>query len=97
MVVPEGKKLASKYTLSWDITDNSCINKITAIIQKWLDQAISVNHYYNPTFFEGNQIPAKIIIKDIVEFYKLGGKNLYYANTLDAIEIEKEDCENCKL
>ena len=97
MVVPEAKKLASKYTLSWDITDNSSINKIVAVIQKWLDQAISVNHYYNPTLFEGNQIPAKVIIKDIVEFYKLGGKNLYYANTLDAIEVEVEDCESCKL
>jgi ribonucleoside-diphosphate reductase alpha chain len=97
MVVPEGKKLASKYTLAWDIVDNSCINKIVAVIQKYLDQAISVNHYYNPTLFEGNQIPAKVIIKDIVEFYKLGGKNLYYANTLDAIEVEKEDCESCKL
>lgn len=97
MVVPEGKKLASKYTLAWDIVDNSCINKIVAVIQKYLDQAISVNHYYNPTLFEGNQIPAKVIIKDIVEFYKLGGKNLYYANTLDAIEVEVEDCESCKL
>ena len=97
MVVPEGKKLASKYTLAWDIVDNSCINKITAVVQKWIDQAISVNHYYNPTLFEGNQIPAKVIIKDIVEFYKLGGKNLYYANTLDAIEVESEDCESCKL
>ncbi len=97
MVVPDGKKLASKYTLSWDITSNSCINKITSVVQKWLDQAISVNHYYNPTLFEGNQIPAKVIIKDIVEFYKLGGKNLYYANTLDAIEVEIDDCESCKL
>jgi ribonucleoside-diphosphate reductase alpha chain len=97
MVVPEGKKLASKYTLAWDIVDNSCINKIVSVIQKYLDQAISVNHYYNPTLFEGNQIPAKVIIKDIVEFYKLGGKNLYYANTLDAIEVEIEDCESCKL
>lgn len=97
MVLPEAKKLASKYTLAWDIVDNSCINKITAVVQKWIDQAISVNHYYNPTLFEGNQIPAKVIIKDIVEFYKLGGKNLYYANTLDAIEVEIEDCESCKL
>lgn len=97
MVLPEAKKLASKYTLAWDITDNRCINKITGIVQKWIDQAISVNHYYNPTLFEGNQIPAKVIIKDIVEFYKLGGKNLYYANTLDAIEVETEDCESCKL
>jgi ribonucleoside-diphosphate reductase alpha chain len=97
MVVPEGKKLANKYTLAWDIIDNSSVNKIVAVIQKYLDQAISVNHYYNPTLFEGNQIPAKVIIKDIVEFYKLGGKNLYYANTLDAIEVEAEDCESCKL
>lgn len=25
-------------------------------MQKWVDQGISVNHYYNPTLYEGNQV-----------------------------------------
>ncbi len=86
IVVPSIKSLANKYTMAWDIKDNSDINKIVCVMQKWVDQGISVNHYYNPTLYEGNQIPAKQVIKDMVEFYKYGGKQLYYANTLDVIE-----------
>jgi ribonucleoside-diphosphate reductase alpha chain len=64
-------------------------------MQKWIDQAISVNHYYNPTLYENNKIPAKVVIKDIVDFYKYGGKNLYYANTLDTL-VEDESGEGCE-
>ena len=84
-LVPEAKKLAKKYQLAWDVNDNSAINKITAIIQKWVDQGISVNHYYDASKYDGNKIPTTKIIEELVEFYKLGGKQLYYANTNDAI------------
>lgn len=95
-VVPEAKKLSNKYTLAWDDEDiNSSLNKITGVIQKWIDQAISVNHYYNPLNFDDNMIDADVVVKDIVEFYKYGGKNLYYANTMD--KIDTEDCDACKL
>jgi ribonucleoside-diphosphate reductase alpha chain len=94
IVVPSIKSLGSKYTLAWDITDNRCINELTCVMQKWIDQAISVNHYYNPLMYEGNKTPAKVVIKDIVDFYKYGGKNLYYANTLDTLqEDETSGCE----
>lgn len=86
MIVPSAKSLASKYTLSWEIESNSTINKLTAVMQKWIDQAISVNHYYNPLRYADQKIPSSVIIKDMVEFYRLGGKCLYYANTLDAIQ-----------
>jgi ribonucleoside-diphosphate reductase alpha chain len=96
MVVPSVKSLGSKYTLAWDIKDNSGINKMVSVIQKWVDQGISVNHYYNPNLYEGKKVPAKIVIKDMLDFYKYGGKQLYYANTLDTIEADdtsKEDDE----
>lgn len=98
-LVPEAKKLAKKYQLAWDINNNSAINKIVSIIQKWVDQGISVNHYYDATQYEGNKIPTSDIIKDLVEFYRYGGKQLYYANTNDAIvsdaliEASKEEEE----
>ena len=88
MVVPSVKSLGSKYTLAWDIKDNSGINKMVSVIQKWVDQGISVNHYYNPNLYEGKKVPAKIVIKDMLDFYKYGGKQLYYANTLDTIEAD---------
>lgn len=92
MAVPSIKSLANKYTLAWDITTNSDVNKIVCVMQKWIDQGISVNHYYNPMLFENNQIPAKVVIQDMVEFYKYGGKQLYYANTLDTIEEDEAGC-----
>ena len=96
-VIPEAKKLASNYTLAWDLEDlNSHINKITGVIQKWIDQAISINHYYNPTLYDNYMIDASHVVRDIVECYKYGGKNIYYANTQDNLE-EVEDCESCKL
>lgn len=99
IVVPEAKELAEFYTLAWDDENiNHHINQITGIIQKWIDQAISVNHYYNPNNYEGFKTPRKKVISDIVEFYNLGGKNLYYSNTLDAIEQnEAANCDSCKL
>jgi ribonucleoside-diphosphate reductase alpha chain len=99
IVVPEAKELAEYYTLAWDDENiNFHINNITAIIQKWIDQAISVNHYYNPNNYEGFKTPRKKLLQDIIQFYNLGGKNLYYSNTLDAIEQKEQDnCDACKL
>lgn len=97
IVVPSIKSLSNKYTLAWDITDNSDINKIVCVMQKWVDQGISVNHYYNPKLYENNMIPTKVVIKDMVEFYKYGGKQLYYANTLDVVEeddLSKSEAES---
>lgn len=93
MIVPSARSLASKYTLSWDITSNSCINKIMCVAQKWIDQAMSVNHYYNPLLYANQKIPAEIIIQDVIEFYKYGGKCLYYANTSDMLETD--DAASC--
>jgi len=88
-VVPGIKSLKNKYTLAWDITSNDCINKLTGIMQYWIDQAISINHYYNPLLFPDKKIPAKVVVKDMIQAYKLGNKNLYYANTMD--EIQNDD------
>ena len=95
LVVPSIKSLGHKYTLAWELTSNECINKLTCVMQKWVDQAISVNHYYNPKLYENNKIPAKVVIKDIIDFYKYGGKNLYYANTLDTI-VDDESLSGCE-
>lgn len=81
-LVPEVNKLEKHYQLAFDI-ENTDINKTVAVLQKYIDQAISVNHYYNPKKFENGLIPVSSIVKDILEFYSYGGKNLYYANTSD--------------
>lgn len=108
-VVPEIRRLKNKYDLLWDQKSPEGYLKICAVLQKFIDQGISVNTSYNPKFYEGEEIPLSELIKHIVMFYRYGGKQLYYFNTadnageqnvmpeLEKSNIEEEDCESCKI
>ena len=52
-------------------------------MQKFFDQAISGNWSYNPTHFENNEVPMSVMMKDLLNTYKLGWKTSYYQNTYD--------------
>jgi ribonucleoside-diphosphate reductase alpha chain len=91
-VVPGIHKLRSRYNLLWDQKSPEGYLKICAILQKYIDQGISVNTSYNPTFFEDEKIPMSTMIQHILMFYKYGGKQLYYFNTFDGqgeIDLDK--------
>lgn len=109
-VAPEIRKLKNKYDLLWDQKSPEGYLKIMAVLQKYVDQGISVNTSYNPTYYEDEKIPMSEMLKHLVMFYKLGGKQLYYYNTFDGagelkIEddtpelqsevVEDEYCESC--
>lgn len=108
-VVPEVRKLKNKYDLLWDQRSPEGYLKICSILQKFIDQGISVNTSYNPKFYEEEKIPMSEMIGHILMFYKYGGKQLYYFNTNDnAGELDEmsplsfgavndEDCESCKI
>ena len=101
-VVPEIAKLKNKYTLAYDMKSNVGYINICAVLQKYFDQAISVNHYYNFAKYEEGNLPMSVVAKDILYSYKVGLKTLYYANTddgkTDTVE-EDSDCAGgaCKL
>ena len=82
-VVPGYHHLKNKYDLLWDQKSPDGYLKICAILQKYIDQGISVNTSYNPEHFEDNKIPMSEMIKDTVTAYKYGLKQLYYFNTFD--------------
>jgi ribonucleoside-diphosphate reductase alpha chain len=82
-VVPGYHHLKNKYDLLWDQKSPDGYLKICAILQKYIDQGISVNTSYNPEHFEDNKIPMSEMIKDTVTAYKFGLKQLYYFNTND--------------
>jgi ribonucleoside-diphosphate reductase alpha chain len=82
-VVPGYHHLKNKYDLLWDQKSPDGYLKICAILQKYIDQGISVNTSYNPEHFEDNKIPMSEMIKDTVTAYKFGLKQLYYFNTID--------------
>lgn len=98
-VVPGIHNLKNKYDLLWDQKSPEGYLKIMAVLQKYIDQGISVNTSYNPEFYEDNKIPMSVMIKDLITFYKYGGKQLYYFNTNDMAgdETDEDDCESCKI
>jgi ribonucleoside-diphosphate reductase alpha chain len=91
-VVPEYRRLKNKYELLWDQRSPEGYLKIMAVLQKYIDQGISVNTSYNPQFYEDEKIPMSEMIRHMVMFYKYGGKQLYYFNTYDGqgeIDLDK--------
>ena len=111
-VVPEYKRLKNKYDLLWDQQSPEGYIKIMAVLQKYIDQGISVNTSYNPIFFEDEKIPMSTMLQHLLMFYKLGGKQLYYFNTndgqgevdvnkmmgeLEVVEVDEENCESCHI
>lgn len=96
-VVPEFKRLKNKYDLLWDQRSPEGYLKIMAVLQKYIDQGISVNTSYNPIFFDDEKIPMSVMLQHMILFYKLGGKQLYYFNTNDGqgeIDVSKMMVEN---
>ena len=110
-VVPQYHHMKNKYELLWDIKSPEGYIQICAVLQKYIDQGISVNTSYNPLHFEEEKIPMSLMLQHLLMFYKYGGKQLYYFNTYDgatdeikddaplpAAEVEEDDdCESCKL
>lgn len=98
-VVPQYQRLKNKYDLLWDQKSPEGYLKICAILQKYVDQSISVNQSYNPSFYPDNQIPMSELLKHIIMAYKFGIKNLYYLNTHDGQGelTDDDDCESCKI
>jgi len=92
-VVPQIYNLKNKYDLLWDQKGPDGYLKIMAVIQKYVDQGISVNTSYNPAQYEDNKVPMSEMMKDLITFYKYGGKQLYYFNTND-LATEDESTED---
>lgn len=90
VVVPEFNKLKNKYTLAYDMKDNKGMTNIQAVIQKWIDQAISSNHYYDFTKSGDGEISTSELGMDILYAYKMGAKTLYYANSNDGKSDDHE-------
>jgi ribonucleoside-diphosphate reductase alpha chain len=110
-VVPEFRRLKNKYELLWDQKSPEGYLKICAVLQKYIDQGISINTSYNPRFYADEKIPMSEMLQHLIMCYKYGTKQLYYFNTNDQqgeIDIDKlsapsseevledqEDCDSC--
>ena len=83
-IVPSFTTLRNNYTLLWDMPSNDGYIKVTAVMQKFFDQAISGNWSYNPENYADNEIPVSVMAQDLLTTYKYGWKTSYYQNTYDA-------------
>ena len=96
-VVPEYKRLKNRYDLLWDQKSPEGYLKIMAVLQKYIDQGISVNTSYNPVFYADEKIPMSVMLQHLLMFYKYGGKQLYYFNTNDGqgeVDVDKMMAES---
>ncbi len=98
-IVPDYENLKNKYEMLWDIKDNEGYLQLCAIMQKFVDQSISTNTHYDPSLFEGNRVPMKLFLMDLLKAYKYGIKTLYYHTTRDGASDggmeEKQDDNAC--
>jgi len=91
-VVPEYRRLKNRYELLWDQVSPEGYLKLCAVLQKYIDQGISVNTSYNPQYYDDEKIPMSEMLQHLLMCYKYGLKQLYYFNTFDGqgeINIDK--------
>lgn len=81
-LVPGYENYRRNYTLAWEI-DNEEYMKFVAVFQKFLDQSISTNMYYDIKQYPDNKVPVRELIRHETTAYKYGLKTLYYLNSND--------------
>lgn len=98
-VVPEYVKIAHAYQLAWDVPLEDYLRTL-AVLQQFMDQAMSVNTTYNPSLYPQG-ISTSTLIKHLIFAWKAGTKTLYYCNVLDDADSRDGagDCESgaCKI
>lgn len=92
-VVPEIERLQQAYDLLWDQADNSGYLSLVGVMQKFIDQAISSNTHYDPNRFADGKVPVQLMLKDLLNAYKLGVKTLYYHVTRDSVAKSHAEAE----
>lgn len=94
-VVPEIERLRHQYELLWRMPNNDGYLKLVGLMQKFVDQSISANTNYDPARFEGNKVPMKVLMQDVLTAYQYGIKTLYYHNTRDGADDTQADLDDC--
>ena len=103
VLAPGIGKYEANYELAFNLKDNIGLINLNAVIQKYLDMAISTNIYYNYGHYENHVLPDSKVMKEIMYAYSMGLLSLYYNNTDDGdkeqLVSKDNDCSSgaCKL
>lgn len=87
-VVPDADTLGNDYDYSFQQEGPRGYLEVTAVFQKYSDQAISLNTTYNPMKFSGEKIPGSVPLSDMIYAFQLGHKSMYYCNIFKPGEDE---------
>jgi len=79
--IPDVDKV--EYEYAWSFSSNEPYLNTVAVIQKFFDQSISANTYYNPLLYPDSKVPLQVVLDDLIYAYSIGLKSLYYHNTHD--------------
>jgi ribonucleoside-diphosphate reductase alpha chain len=98
-LVPDFEK-EEYYMKAWDMPGNNSSEyiKLIAILQKFIDQGISTNQWYDLTKLPNKILDSNRVKRDIITAYKYGLKSLYYIRSKDKSNISEtileEGCES---
>ena len=72
--------------------------KLMSILQKFIDQGMSTNQWYDLTKLPNKTLDSNRVKRDIITAYKYGLKSLYYIRSKDKSNISEpileEGCES---
>ncbi len=103
VLAPGIGKYHENYQLAYSLPDNVGLINVNAVIQKYIDMAISTNIYYNYSHYDKHILPDGKVMKEIMYAYSMGLISLYYNNTDDGDKEQstsrETDCAGgaCKL
>lgn len=93
-VVPEVETLRYQYDYLWDIDECATVLKNAAVMQKFIDQSLSLNTFYDPKKYENGKVPMNTLLRDLLTAYKYGLRTLYYHNTRDGADDTQSDLDD---
>ena len=86
------------YMKAWDMPGNSSSEyiKLMAVLQKFIDQGMSTNQWYDLTKLPNKILDSNRVKRDILTAWKYGLKSLYYIRTKDKENISETIVEGCE-
>lgn len=90
-IVPEYETLGLNYETAWEMTNYKGYIQKVCIMQKFIDQAISANEYFDPKKYPNNKPSLQEMITNKLYGYKYGIKTWYYHNTRDGADDVQSD------
>jgi ribonucleoside-diphosphate reductase alpha chain len=96
-LVPDFEKEAY-YMKAWDMPGNTSAEyiKLMAILQKFIDQGMSTNQWYDLTKLPNKILDSNRVKRDIITAYKYGLKSLYYIRSKDKENTSETIVEGCE-